>query len=85
MLAKSSTDILTNAGGVVASYFEWIQNLQQASWDEFEVNRQMKGYLSRAYREVASLAAREGLPFKSAAYQIAIGRVARAEALRGVY
>lgn len=78
-------DILMNAGGVVASYFEWTQNLQQTSWHESEVNRQMQGYLSRAYREVAALAAQRRLPLKRAAYQIAIERVARAEALRGVY
>ncbi len=77
-------DILVNAGGAIVSYFERTQNLQQVSWDEFEVNRQLQGYLSRAYRAVAALAASEGISLKRAAYQIAIERVARAETLRGL-
>ncbi|MDE3178436.1 MAG: glutamate dehydrogenase [Acidobacteriota bacterium] len=77
-------DILTNAGGAVVSYFEWIQNLQQSSWDEYEVTRQLQGYLSKAYRAVAGLAGAEGIPLKRAAYRIAIERVLRAEDLRGI-
>lgn len=76
-------DILTNAGGVVASYFEWMQNLQQTSWDEFEVNRQLGGYLGRAYHDIAALAGRENVSLRRAAYRIAIDRVAKAESLRG--
>lgn len=76
-------DLLANAGGVVASYFEWTQNLQQTQWPRHKVNRQLRSYLVRAYRAVRKIAAARGMSLREAAWLIAIGRVARAESLRG--
>jgi glutamate dehydrogenase (NAD(P)+) len=76
-------DLLVNAGGVIASYFEWTQSLQQIPWTEDRVSRELEGHLGRAYRDVAARATRENTSLRRAAYAIAVDRVARAEALRG--
>jgi glutamate dehydrogenase (NAD(P)+) len=76
-------DLLANAGGVIASYFEWIQNLQQTQWPLHKVHRQLRSYLGRAYRMVSKVAQEREMSLREAAWLIAIERVARAESLRG--
>lgn len=77
-------DFLANAGGVVVSYFEWTQNLQQLRWELDQVNSALERKMVSAYREVYGLAQEKGVPLRTAAYAIALRRVAHAEEMRGL-
>ena len=77
-------DILTNAGGVTVSYFEWVQNLQQFRWEEDEVNSKLEKKMVSAYSEVSALRKEKQVSFRTAAFMVAIDRVARSVKLRGL-
>jgi glutamate dehydrogenase (NAD(P)+) len=76
-------DVMANAGGVVVSYFEWVQNLQHFRWEEDEVNEKLEKIMRRSYREVAERAKEKDLPLRPAAYELGIERVFEAAATRG--
>jgi glutamate dehydrogenase (NAD(P)+) len=76
-------DVMANAGGVVGSYFEWVQNLQHFQWGEREVNDKLGGIMRKAYRDVALRAKEEQLPLREAAYLVGIERVVEASRTRG--
>jgi glutamate dehydrogenase (NAD(P)+) len=81
----SIPDILCNAGGVVVSYFEWVQNLQSLSWPAPEVVSRLDDVLGRAFDEVWNLYTERGIDPRLAAHTIAVSRVAEAHKLRGLY
>jgi glutamate dehydrogenase (NAD(P)+) len=81
----SIPDILCNAGGVVVSYFEWVQNLQSYSWPGSEVVSRLEDVLGRAFDEVWELHTERNIDPRLAAHTIAVARVAEAHQLRGLY
>ena len=68
-------DIIANAGGVIVSYLEWVQNQQQEHWDEDRVNAQLETYMTKAMDDVLQMAAKHDVTLTEAAYMIAIERL----------
>src|SRR5580658_1748321 len=78
-------DILANAGGVVVSYFEWVQDIQAYFWGSGEVNSRLREVMTRSYQAVRSEAQSHDVTLRKAAFRIAVTKVAEATRVRGIY
>ena len=78
-------DILANAGGVVVSYFEWVQNIQSVSWTEDEVNKKLREIMDAAFASVWDLAQKKHTTLRMGAYLIALKRVVDAKSARAIW
>ena len=76
-------DILANAGGVVVSYFEWVQNIQSLSWDLDDVNSMLRKIMLKAFEEVVAISKENNVSLRIASYMLAIKRITTAAKLRG--
>ncbi len=76
-------DVMANAGGVVVSYFEWVQNMQHFRWEEREINDKLGNIMRRAFREVDAVAKEKGITLRHASYEVGIRRVLETAQLRG--
>jgi glutamate dehydrogenase (NAD(P)+) len=78
-------DILCNSGGVIVSYFEWIQDLQQFFWGEKEVNNRLRHVMKRAFTAVIDRAAKDNIPHRMAAMAIGVAKLRDAKRTRGLF
>ncbi len=78
-------DILANAGGVVVSYFEWVQNLESFMWDEEYINGNLEKVVKRAFEEVWKVHVDNKVSMRLAAYMVALNKIVKAKKLRGVF
>jgi glutamate dehydrogenase (NAD(P)+) len=78
-------DILCNAGGVTVSYFEWVQDMQSFFWTESRINESLHEIMDRAFEDVHHMSERHSVHMRTAAYMVAVARVAEATTLRGLY
>jgi glutamate dehydrogenase (NAD(P)+) len=78
-------DILCNAGGVIVSYFEWVQDLQNYFWTETQINRRLKQVLIKAFSEVNAQARRAQMDMRTAALMLGVGKVAEGKRVRGLF
>jgi len=78
-------DILCNAGGVTVSYFEWVQDMQSFFWTEARINESLHEIMDRAFESVHTMSKLHNVHMRTAAYMVAVARVAEATTLRGLY
>ena len=78
-------DILCNAGGVTVSYFEWVQDLQNLFWREATINARLKEVMVKSFNDVLDMSKKHKVDMRTAAYMVAVGRVAEATLTRGIY
>ncbi len=82
---KVLPDILANAGGVIVSYFEWVQNKESVRWEDEEINKRLRRLLTGAFNEVWNTYEKEHVSFRMAAYMVSLHRIVETKKIRGIF
>lgn len=82
---KLVPDIFANSGGVIVSYFEWVQNIQEIAWEKPQVNEMLETIMTKAFEEIVEERKKSGCTYRMAAYIIALKRLIHTEEIKGIF
>ena len=78
-------DIFANSGGVIVSYFEWVQNIQELTWERDRVNEMLENLMSKSFAEITEAKEKYGCTYRMAAYVVALKKLIYAEEIKGIF